>query len=1006
MARNDYIKGISIELGADTTSLGKALKEVESQSRQLQGQLKDVNAQLKFDPKNTELLTQKQRLLADSINGAKEKLDILKEAEKQAQEQFRQGKISQEQYDALKREIIQTEQEIKKLEKSAETAGQKLADAGKKFSEFGGKTENLGKKLLPLSGVVIGIGVGSGKMASDFTDAMAKVSTIADETKVPIKDLEKQILDLSNQTGISANLVAEDVYNAISAGVDTSNAVDFLKENTKLAKGGFAETGQTLDILTTILNAYGMEAKDTSKISDMLIQTQNKGKVTVAELAESMGKVIPTAKNQNVALEQLTTSYVIMTSKGIKSAEATTYLNSMINELGKNGTTASDVLKDKTGKSFAELMKSGKSLGDVLKILDDEAKANGKSMNDMFGSVEASKSAITLLGDGVDNFNGQLFDMQKSTGATQKAFEKMQTPAEKLKIEINKLKNEGIKLGLALMPMLGKLTEALGKITEKIQSLSDEQLKTIINVGKVIAITAPLLIAIGKVATGIGGVMTVMSKLWALAMAHPLGALLTVVGLLTVATIEWVKNQDHATEETKKLRKQTDELNKTMDETRKTAETSAENFKKSADEIFVESEMAKKLTDELYKLNDKANKTNEEKEKMKSLVQQLNDIYPDLNLKIDTENGHLNTQKETVMELIEKHQKLAYVKAAEERMVELAKEQIKHEMELKDIRKLQNDLIEERTEKEKELKRYLDISNKSVEEQNEFYKTHGIKNIRDMNQNIDILTGLIKKNNDSINLHTLELDKNGEKMEEVSEIVSTKGESMAKIHKENYDSMNKDVDAFTTNTKDKLNSGAEEMKNIGTKYPQNLSTGMTSETDTVNTAAQGLTASAIAGLNMQMGEFHKIGVNMGDGVNNGILSTFGKIGKSAVDLGINIVKNMQKTMDIHSPSRVMKKMVGIPIAQGVGVGFTEQMQKEINVMSNALPKELPDFNATMPIKTQSSQTQTIQQAMPKNIENFIFLDSKQIAESVTPFVSNTIKNQAIAQSRRSGGVLL
>ena len=133
------------------------------------------------------------------------------------------------------------------------------------------------------------------------------------------------------------------------------DAVNFVTNSTKLAKAGFAESSQTLDVLTTVLNAYGMSADKVSTVSDMLVQTQNKGKVTVGELASSMGKIIPTANASNVSLEQLCAGYAIMTSKGIAAAETTTYMNSMLNELSKSGSTTDKLLRAEDGRQLCRI---------------------------------------------------------------------------------------------------------------------------------------------------------------------------------------------------------------------------------------------------------------------------------------------------------------------------------------------------------------------------------------------------------------------------------------------------------------------------------------------------------------------------------------------------------------------------------------------------------------------------------------------------------------------------
>ena len=104
-----------------------------------------------------------------------------------------------------------------------------------------------------------------------------------------------------------------------------------------------------------------------------------------------------------------------MTSKGIAAAETTTYMNGMLNELSKSGTTADKTLRATAGQSFKELMASGKSLGEVVQMLEDAAQKSGKSLNDMFGSAEAGKAATSLLSGGVEGFNEQVQGMTAQT---------------------------------------------------------------------------------------------------------------------------------------------------------------------------------------------------------------------------------------------------------------------------------------------------------------------------------------------------------------------------------------------------------------------------------------------------------------------------------------------------------------------------------------------------------------------------------------------------------------
>ncbi len=314
------------------------------------------------------------------------------------------------------------------LKKEIGNATTGLDELSKKFKPIGEKIGDVGQKLTTkLSVPIVGAMGAASKMSTDFEDAMAKVSTIADSTEVPLVDLEEQIVSLSNQTGISSSEIADNVYNAISAGQKTGDAVNFVAEATKLARAGFAESGASLEVLTTILNAYGMEASEVTRVSDILIQTQNLGKTTVAELSSSMGKVIPTAKAFGVSIDQLGAGYSIMTAKGIATAESTTYMNAMLNELGKAGTKTSDILWAKTGKSFQELMEDGYSLSDVLAIIKEDADAQMVSFMDLWGSTEGAKAGLTILGESAEEFNEVLDEMQNSTGATDEAFAKLDT---------------------------------------------------------------------------------------------------------------------------------------------------------------------------------------------------------------------------------------------------------------------------------------------------------------------------------------------------------------------------------------------------------------------------------------------------------------------------------------------------------------------------------------------------------------------------------------------------
>lgn len=512
------IKGITIEIGSDTKKFKSGLKDLNQSSKDLQRELTAVNKALKHDPKNTDLLRQKQELLTKSVSETKSKLEALKAAKDRADKDMANGtEVNQEEYRRLVREISTTENSLKNLTKEMKNFGsvsaQQIAAAGEDVQELGGKIETVGKKVSVASAASAAALGASVKLASDYTDAVAKVGTVADLQSVPLEKLRDDMLQLSTETGRGAGEIADATYQAISASVDTADAVSFVGTSVGLAKAGFLETADAVDVLTTIINAYGLEASDAGRLSDILIQTQNDGKTTVNELSQSMGQVIPLASAYGVNIENLAASYAQLTKNGVATAQAGTYLKSMLNELGDSGSDVGEILKSKTGKSFGQLMNDGMSLGDVLGILNDSVNGDSEALAGLWSSSEAGTGALSILSSGVGAFNDELGNMQDSTGNVADALETLSTPSAKAQESLNAVKNAGIELGSAALeaiaPLLEQLAETVKSLTERFSNLSPATQTVIVAVMAILAALGPVIIIIGTLIQSIGAIMTV-----------------------------------------------------------------------------------------------------------------------------------------------------------------------------------------------------------------------------------------------------------------------------------------------------------------------------------------------------------------------------------------------------------------------------------------------------------------------------------------------------------------
>lgn len=542
---NQEIKSGSAVLEENMKKLDDSISTLDAFAKKNESSFKLMKSQWDKNTSSAKKLKDEQKYLTEQgetyqkkVGLVKEELKLLENAEGDNKKAIEEKKAALNEAEAslneYKSRLKEVNEQLKFGKASIEEYTEKVQKAGEKVKDAG---SGMTKKV---TAPILAAGAASAKMAMDFEDSMAKVSTIADATEVPMDEMQKAILDLSNQTGISSEEIAQNVYDSISAGQKTGDAVNFVSNSTKLAKAGFADAGAALDVLTTIMNAYGLKASEVTNVSDMLIQTQNLGKTTVADLASSMGKVIPTANAYGVSLDELCAGYAIMTANGVATAESTTYMNGMLNELGKSGTTVSETLKEKTGKTFKELMDSGMSLSDVLKIISDAATENNKSFGDMWSSSEAGKAGMILLGDSAENFNGVLEQMQNSAGATNTAFEELDTNSTKIKKATNELKNDAIDLGTTLMeelaPIIENIAEKISEFTEWFNGLSESEKQTIIQIGLIVAAIGPLLIAIGTVVSGgakiIGGIPVIakgLSGLFGIIAANPVLAIITAI---------------------------------------------------------------------------------------------------------------------------------------------------------------------------------------------------------------------------------------------------------------------------------------------------------------------------------------------------------------------------------------------------------------------------------------------------------------------------------------------
>ena len=562
----------------------------------------------------------------------------------------------------------------------------------------------------------------------EFETAMAKVGTIADESQKPLGDMRNEILALSSETGKSVGELAEATYQAISASVATESAVDFVGTANKLAVGGFSDTTTAVDILTTAINAYGMSADDASKISDVLITTQNLGKTSVAQLGASMGMVIPLAAAYNMNLEDLAASYALLTANGTQTAQATTYVKAALNELGSTSSVVGSTLKKQTGKTFAELMAEGNSLGDVLQVLADSVDGDTTAFNNMWSSSEAGVGMLSILNSGTSKYNSLVQAMEGSTGAATTAFEKMSETGEFAQQRFqNAIENLKIAIGDELAPVLMELQQSGADAMEWATEFVKEH-------PEVVAAVTALAAALAVLAAALVGLLvvqqvtTAFTKFSAALLANPVGAVavaLTALTALTAAAVAFGAVMKDRTSESVKNRKAIDQCKDSYDELKDSMEEHAKERKESIKSAKTEAATYQNLADKLYDLADKTNKTASDKAQMNTIVDQLNGAMPELGLSIDETTGALNREKSAVDAVIDSMKQQALANAYQEQANKAASDLAEAQIQLSEAEEVLYDLRSQAVKKINEHNAAVQDGTESVQEMASSYAAAG-----------------------------------------------------------------------------------------------------------------------------------------------------------------------------------------------------------------------------------------------------------------------------------------
>lgn len=508
----DRIKGITIEIDGDTKGLSKALQGVNKDIKSTQTQLKDIEKLLKLDPHNVTLLGQKMEALGKQINSTKDKLSQLKSVSDEMEKGLKNGSITAEQYDAWQREIIQTENELKNLEAELKAvpsaADAMLAGVSDKFDALGGKIQNVGDKVSSLGDTmsktftagIVAAGTASVKAWQDVDSAMDDLIAKTGATGEAFEELqattEKIATTIPTDFKTSANAVGE-----VSTRFDATGKT---LEELSTAFIEFATLNNTdvvgsIDSVSAMMNAWGIDAKDTVKVLDTLNAVSQQTGISSDQLSEILQSNALSFKEMDYDLAQAAYLMGQMDKNGVDASAGLTALRKAMSKATDENKSLNEIMTE-----WQALMNS--NISDAEKMAATEDLFGSRAYAQLFNALQEGTISFTEINASMSDFEGNL----------SRTFEATLDPVDEFTTTLNELKLFGAEIGSEILPVLVDVLKDLKPILDDLreawESMSEEEQKELItNLGKIAAL-GPALSVGGRAISGVGSAISGLAK--------------------------------------------------------------------------------------------------------------------------------------------------------------------------------------------------------------------------------------------------------------------------------------------------------------------------------------------------------------------------------------------------------------------------------------------------------------------------------------------------------------
>lgn len=886
------VRGITIELSVDASEVTKQIADVNQKMKSTSTALRDVDRLLKLDPTNTVLLRQKTELLKQEISNTTEKLDALKLAQKDMDENG--VAKNSEQYQALTREIEATKIELQNLKNEAGSGSATMAVISAKTGAAGEAMENAGEKMLPVSVAIAAVGAAAVKTTADFDAQMSRVAAISGATGEEFDVLRDKAREMGSKTKFTATEAGEAFEYMAMAGWKSEDMLKGIDGIMNLAAASGEELGTTSDIVTDALTAFGMSAEESGHFADILAAASTNANTNVSLLGESFKYAAPVAGALGYSAEDVSVALGLMANSGIKASQAGTSLRSLMTRMAKPTKESAEAMEelgisltDSDGRmlSFQEIMDQLRAsfgqmsmpIGDFnaqVAQLDAGLEDGTLSQEEYdaaleeltaqaYGAEGAEKARLAAMLAGKTGMSGLLAivnasseDYEQLTNAVAHSSDTFEESGQvysgtaehmaavmqdnlsgQFTILMSQLQELAISIGDIIVPIIRDVVSGIQGVVDWLNNLDEGTKETIVTIAGIVAAIAPLLIVGGKVLTGISKITGALSTVGGTTFG-PIGMVIAAGAALIGVLAGFVTAAEDAyfaaspfTEELNNLKTANDDLKDSIDGAKAAYDESVTSAEANAG-------AAGALYDKILELTGAYDGSVESQETIKALVEELNELVPDLGLAWDETTNSLNLNTEEIYNQINAMKAQAKVAALQEFYTESLKEQYAAQKNVSDAQTTLNKLLDQYG---LTLDDYLGVIQGDAAAQAKFNEAmwNGAANIAEVEARS-------KETADAFVAYGVALDNSKTVAENVAFAESELGNAMEEAARAATSSCNAIEDrylqTFGTTMPETLKQAIDAAAEAGVKVPQNIVDGVMSGQMNVHEAARQITA--------------------------------------------------------------------------------------------------------------------------------------------------------------------